>query len=179
VSISPAIARAASTNLGEGDPYGLRAELGIKRVVNWRRRVYKDWLSANENIDPKSLARAIDQLTGLSLVLKFIGQNQLMASRCLEEVLSAAGNHTVRKVSLELQSKFSSPILRAALDPDDHDDDLPIPQSVTRLLVSESPAPRLVLTSFGDFHQLCLSNPLVASPRDAGEPRHDRIRRDH
>jgi hypothetical protein len=96
----------------------------------------------------------------------------------MEEVFNAKRDQTIRQIVRDFNRQPIPSVLRAVFDPDDRDDTIPIPHGLHRHLCSTRvPQAKLLLTSFGDFHQLCLAHPLVdmrAASRRSGGVRRSR-----
>jgi hypothetical protein len=146
----------------EGEPRGR----WLDRVRTCRHRLLETWRRQGE--PPECAAVAIDQALELMLVCRFIRDRQPGALP--HPVIDPAGitSHGLCQI---LRQAVTSPILQAVLDPADFNNPDPLSQSVWRAVFAADlewhnrigrtiPLPP---TSFGEFHQLCLSE------RDGGE----------
>jgi len=108
------------------------------------------------------VARVTDQLSGLALLLRFVGQRQPDLLPSIEQLFNVKHEQTIRQIVRDFNRQPISPVLRAVFNPDDWDDATPLPNALHRHLCSTRVSQATVsLASFGDFHQLCLAHPLV------------------
>lgn len=137
----------------------------LERVQQGREIVYRRWRSQGGSIETPVLARAVDDLFGLVLLVKYVQRHDPLALSTLD-ALPCRGGITVRELAGAIREAARSPVLRAVFDPESFDDDVPLSDgatlSVAEAWVSNRSFP---LAAFGDFHQLCLAAPLDEPPQ--------------
>ncbi len=118
---------------------------------------------------PADLARLVDHLLGTRLLLCYVRRWTDAGTLDLQGLCSAADQTASSGFWAEIQSSFSCPILRSVFDPIWVPVDSSVPATLFTsgwekriadalwLLFRDHPLP---LSFFGDFHQLCVANPL-------------------
>lgn len=144
---------------------GLTRRGWLERIRRGREAVCRRWRSQVGTVEAPVLARAVDDLFGLVLLVKFVRRHDPLALPPLD-ALPCRGMITVRELVGAIRETIRSPVLRAVFDPESFDDEAPLPNgamlSVVEAWVGDSPSP---LAAFGDFHQLCLAVPLDEPPQ--------------
>lgn len=118
---------------------------------------------------PADLARLVDHLLGTRLLFCYVGRWTEAGTPDLQGLCTASSQSTSSKYWAGLQASFSCPILRSVFDPVWVPVDSSVPAAIFAsgwekrianalwLLYRDHPLP---LSFFGDFHQLCVANPL-------------------
>ena len=118
---------------------------------------------------PADLARLVDHLLGTRLLLCYVGRWTEAGTPDLQGLCTAASQSTSSSFWAGIQASFSCPILRSVFDPVWVPVDSSVPAAIFAsgwekrianalwLLFRDHPLP---LSFFGDFHQLCVANPL-------------------
>ena len=139
-------------------------------IHRWRVSLFQRWKQeVGDNVDPVKLGQSVDHLLGTRLLLHYVRSWHGPDVPSLKAF--CAGDRTVSVLDLceGIQASFSCPILRSVLDPSWAPAAIPVPTTIFEsrwehrivdavwLLLGDHPIP---LTFFGDYHQLCVANPL-------------------
>ena len=120
-------------------------------------------------MQPVDLGRMVDHLLGTSLLLCYVKRWKEEDIPGFRESCVSSSAATSRSLSAAIQASFSCPILRSVFDPAWVPVDASIPVAIFAsdwekrvgnalwLLCRDYPLP---LSLFGDFHQVCVANPL-------------------
>ena len=141
-----------------------------KYLHQWRVVLFQRWKQeSRDDIAPAKLGQLVDHLLGTSLLLRYVRSWQGSNVPFLAEL--CGGDRAVSFLDLctRIQAPFSCPILRSVFDPSWAPASTSLPIAVFAsgwekrtadalwLLLGDRPVP---LTFFGDYHQLCVANPL-------------------
>jgi len=141
-------------------------------IQRWRRRLFHLWREQTRGqADGAAIARAVDDLLAVFFLMAHLRRRGQHGVPAIQNVCQSAPHPSVFSIAECVSQTISDPILAAALDPEGFDSGLPIPAPLFRdhwerriadatwLLYRDNGLP---LSLFGDFHQLCVGNPLTA-----------------
>ena len=136
----------------------------------WRVSLFHHWIREGcGDTQPADLARLVDHLLGTRLLLCYVGRWTEAGTPDLQGLCAGSSQPTSWNLSAAIQASFSCPILRSVFDPAWVPINTSIPVAIFAsewekrvanalwLLFRDHPLP---LSFFGDFHQLCVANPL-------------------
>ena len=136
----------------------------------WRVSLFNRWIREDRGDTPPSdVARLVDHFLGTNLLLCYVRRWQEAGVPMLRECCVGRRPATSWSLSAAIQTSFHCPILRSVFDPTWVPVDVSIPIAVftpdleKRIADALWPVFRdhpLPLSLFGDFHQLCVANPL-------------------
>ena len=156
-------------DLDESPPL-IRLRRYWRYIHRWRRRLYHLWRGqASGELDDAAVARAVDDLMAIFFLVEHLRRKGCHSAPAIQDVCRSASRPSVSNVAGAIAEMFSSPILAAALEPGGFDNDPSIPnllfldhwerriENATWLLYGDRSLP---LSFFGNFHQVCVGNPL-------------------
>ncbi len=136
----------------------------------WRVSLFNCWVREDcGDTQPVDIARLVDHLLGTNLLLCYVRRWQEAGVPRLGEYCVGSRTATSRNLFVAIQASFHCPVLRSVFDPAWVPVDASIPIAVMAsdwekrianalwLVFRDRP---LSLSLFGDFHQLCVANPL-------------------
>ncbi|MGD0768021.1 MAG: DNA methyltransferase [Tepidisphaeraceae bacterium] len=139
---------------------------GCPRDIGWLDRLGRlrfdlaqRWRQRRPSDDDAQVRLVIDQALGLSLLVQFMRQERPSAIPVPSAQMAFANECTNRQMIQSFRQSMQSPILLAVLDAETFDDALAVPEDIQRSIFQLTLRTRLSLSSFGEFHQFCLSPP--------------------
>jgi len=155
-------------NLLDDQPsYGAISRL-LQELRSARQRVFVDWTPVDQSVSShKPSLQALDAAFVLGLILEYVrgkNPNEFSAEHCPVPLC----NHvTIQDMAQTLLNQTSNPILQKVLSHSFFSRHLSMPRDISLFLFNK-PLPtvaadvngQLPITLLGDFHQLCLANPL-------------------
>ena len=136
----------------------------------WRASLFNRWIQEDRgNTQPADVARLVDHFLGTSLLLCYVRRWEAANVPRLQGCWVDSRAATSRNLATAIQASFPCPILRSVFDPAWVPVDASIPSAVFAsdwekriadalwLVFHDHPLP---LSLFGDFHQVCVANPL-------------------
>jgi len=141
------------------------------RYVHRWRLCFFDWWTRHcpTPEEASDLGQVVDHFLGLGLLLEYVRRQGQVLLPSMQEIGVGSSSPTVRSVCDALCSTFRSPVLRAVFAAEWMPTDTRIPPPIHEsrwekrlgdalwLLFGDKPLP---LSFFGDYHQLCVANPL-------------------
>lgn len=141
-------------------------------VHRWRVNLFHLWgQDSCGNIQPADLELLVDQFLGMSLLLNYVKRWKHVDTTSLQ-LLCEGSSPTAADLCMAIQKALPSPILQSVFDPAWVPTNARIPVVIFNsgfenriadalwLLLRDNQIP---LSLFGDFHQLCVANPLGTS----------------
>lgn len=139
-------------------------------IHRWRTYLFHLWCQHNyDGLQLSDLGHLVDHLLGTSLLIEYVKRREQIDTVSLQKIWTKVSPATTRDLFLEIQNSFTCPILQSVFDPTWIPANIHIPPSLFDLgwekritdalwlLIHDNP---IALTLFGDFHQLCIANPL-------------------
>ena len=140
-------------------------------VHRWRVSLFHCWSrDGRGDIQPADLGLLVDHFLGMSLLLNYVKRWKHVDTPSLQ-LLCEGSSPTAADLCMAIQKALSSPLLQSVFDPDWVPANARIPVAIFDsgwenriadalwLLMRDNP---ISLSFFGDFHQLCVANPLDA-----------------
>jgi len=133
-----------------------------------RQRVFADWASVDPSISShKPSLQTLDTAFVLALILEYVRRKKPGELSAENPPIPLCERVTLRNMVQALLHQTSNPILRQVFSHSLFLGELPMPQDIFLSLFNKSLAiaaadfyGQLPITILGDFHQLCLANPL-------------------
>jgi hypothetical protein len=138
-------------------------------IRRWRRRLFHLWCEQTVNPNEAAIALAVDDLLALFFLMVYLRRMGQQGIPAIQDAFQATIQPFVSGVAKIVSQKLSNPIVAAVFQPDDFDHSIRIPdclfrdnwekriENATWLLYGDHSLP---LSFFGDFHQVCVGDPL-------------------
>ncbi len=160
----------------DDSPSATRRRRYWRYVHRWRRRLSYLWRQdVPGESDWAEIARGVDDLLAIALLLDYFRRTGHADFPPIAEIHQRLSRPTVAAIAIAIATTVTDPFVSAVLDPQIISDTLPVPCRVvadnwqrrlgnaTWLLYRDR---RIPLSFFGDFHQICMANPLDTEPSD-------------
>jgi len=160
----------------------------LKYIDKWRQYFWDEWLRAvHPTPSADDLAKTIDAAIGLSLTVKYARDRAKNAVPSIASVICGTESLTLAQLCERLAARTTSPILAAVQQTFAVGNTLPIPPTIlsspweTQIggAVDHLGTPAMPITLLGEFHELCVGQPLNAWRRLRGGSGQGSQRYDH
>jgi hypothetical protein len=141
-----------------------------KYLHRWRVVLFERWKQeVGDVVGPAELGQSVDHLVGTSLLLRYVQSWRGPDVPLLKAFCPGDRTASILDLYARIQTSFSCPILRSVFEPSWAPAAIPVPTALFEsrwehriadavwLFLGDHPIP---LTFFGDYHQLCVANPL-------------------